>query len=125
MSRTESNQSGIAGNDFERSSGADRAVSTTARTFLPASLGSAAIGLSLLAISGLAFYLRALGFEWVFVGYEVVFPPADAQYHLRRAFFSFVNFPTVLLFDHYINFPDGAAVPWPPLFDFVVGGGAR
>jgi asparagine N-glycosylation enzyme membrane subunit Stt3 len=92
---------------------------------LPASLGSAAIGLSLLAISGLAFYLRALGFEWVFVGDEVVFPPADAQYHLRRAFFSFVNFPSVLLFDHYINFPDGAAVPWPPLFDFVVGGGAR
>jgi dolichyl-diphosphooligosaccharide--protein glycosyltransferase len=73
----------------------------------------------------LALGIRSLGFEFVFVGDEVVFPPADAQYHLRRAFYTFVNFPAVLLFDPYINYPGGASVPWAPLFDFVLGSVAR
>ncbi|MDE0887164.1 MAG: glycosyltransferase family 39 protein [Myxococcota bacterium] len=81
------------------------------------------VGLALLMILALA--VRALGFEYVFVGDEVVFPPADAQYHLRRAYYTFVNFPAVLLFDPYINYPGGAPVPWPPLFDFLLGGFAR
>jgi len=80
-------------------------------------------GLALLMLLALA--IRALGFEYVFVGDEVAFPPADAQYHLRRAYYTFVNFPDVLLFDSYINYPGGAPVPWPPLFDFLLGGFAR
>ncbi|MCH2187306.1 glycosyltransferase family 39 protein, partial [Myxococcota bacterium] len=81
----------------------------------------------LLAVAGLiglatgALLIRALGFEYVFVGEEVVFPPADPQYHLRRAFFTMTQFPDVLLFDPYINFPGGAPVPWPPLFDWLLG----
>ena len=86
-------------------------------------LGVVVLGLALLM--GLALAIRAMGFEFVFVGDQVVFPPADAQYHLRRAFYSFANFPAVLLFDPYINYPGGAPVPWPPLFDFLVGAVAR
>ncbi|MDG2333104.1 MAG: STT3 domain-containing protein [Myxococcota bacterium] len=81
------------------------------------------VGLMLAMMLALA--VRALGFEYVFVGDEVAFPPADAQYHLRRAYYTFVNFPGVLLFDPYINYPGGAPVPWPPLFDFLLGGFAR
>ncbi|MDG2051647.1 MAG: STT3 domain-containing protein [Myxococcota bacterium] len=79
------------------------------------------IGLVVLAAAALG--IRALGFEYVFVGGEVVFPPADPQYHLRRALFTMMQFPDVLLFDPYINFPGGAPVPWPPLFDWLLGAG--
>jgi len=77
--------------------------------------------LALLGVALLTLLVRCLGFEWVFVGDEVVFPPGDAQYHLRRSLYTFVNWPSVLLWDSYINFPDGAAISWPPLFDFVLG----
>ncbi len=75
----------------------------------------------LVGLAAVAFAFRSFGLEWVFVGDEVVFPPADPQYHLRRAFYTFVNFPDVLLFDPYINHPGGASVPWPPLYDFGLG----
>ena len=69
----------------------------------------------------LALGLRALGFEWVFIdGETVVFAPGDAQYHVRRALYAWVNFPTILFSDPYINYPGGAAISWPPLFDFTV-----
>lgn len=84
-------------------------------------------GLAAALLSALVLTLgvRLLGFEWTFVGDSVVFPPADAQYHLRRAFYTFVRFPEILLFDSYVNFPGGAPVPWPPLFDFALGATAR
>ena len=78
--------------------------------------------LVLLALMALVLGVRALGFEFVWMDGDTVFPPADAQYHVRRALYTFENFPTALLFDPYINFPGGAPIPWPPLFDFVVGG---
>ncbi len=81
---------------------------------------------ALCGIATLALLLRALGFEWVFVGGDsVVFPPADAQYHVRRAFHAWVEFPWVLMRDPYLNHPAGAAVPWPPLFDFTVAAFAK
>lgn len=74
----------------------------------------------------LAFGLRALGFEWVFVdGETVIFAPADAQYHVRRALYAWMNFPAVLFWDPYLNYPDGAAISWPPLFDFTIAGLGR
>jgi len=76
---------------------------------------------ALLGVAVAAVVVRCLGFEWVFVGDEVFFPPGDAQYHLRRSLYTFVNWPSVLLWDAYINYPDGAAVAWPPLFDFALG----
>ncbi len=81
--------------------------------------------LGLLAVFLLAFATRALGFERIISGDMVLFAPGDATYHVRRAFFTFMNFPAVLLFDPLLNYPDGAPVPWPPLFDFVLGGSAR
>ncbi len=74
----------------------------------------------------LALLLRALGFEWVFVDdATLVFAPGDAQYHARRALYGFVNFPEVLFFDPYINFPGGAAISWPPGFDFTLSAFGR
>jgi len=73
----------------------------------------------------LALGMRAVGFEQVFTGDFVTFAPGDGMYHLRRALFTFVNFPAVLLWDPYINHPGGAPVAWPPLFDFVLGSAAR
>jgi dolichyl-diphosphooligosaccharide--protein glycosyltransferase len=78
--------------------------------------------LAILGVFTLALGVRALGWEWVLVGDEVYLAPADPQYHARRALYTFVGFPRVLLFDPYINYPGGAAVPWPPLYDFLVGG---
>ena len=82
------------------------------------------VAAGLLVLGGLTLIIRALGFEYVFIGDDIVFPPADPQYHLRRALFTMTRFPDVLLFDPYINFPGGAAVPWPPLFDVSLGAAA-
>jgi asparagine N-glycosylation enzyme membrane subunit Stt3 len=77
-----------------------------------------ALGLGVLA---LALMLRSLGFEWVFVDSDtVILAPGDAHYHFRRALYGWTNFPTLLFRDAYINFPTGAAISWPPLFDFTL-----
>ena len=44
----------------------------------------------------------------------------DAYYHMRRIAYSLANFPTVLEFDRYINFPDGARPIWSPTFDWSI-----
>ena len=80
---------------------------------------------SLLGVFLFALLIRGLGFEHVFTDEGVVFAPADAMYHMRLSFYSFVNFPSPLLFDPYLNYPDGVAVPWSPLFDLIVGGVAK
>jgi len=70
--------------------------------------------------------IRALRFEVAFPGDGTVqFTSDDATYHARRALYSFVNFPSVLDFDPYIAYPDGAPVPWPPLYDWALAGVAR
>ena len=68
-----------------------------------------------------AFVARALPLGTVFHQGQVVFAPADAMYHVRRSFYTFENWPQVLLTDHYVNFPGGAPVPWSPLPDFLAG----
>jgi asparagine N-glycosylation enzyme membrane subunit Stt3 len=73
-----------------------------------------------------AFGLRALGWSDVEIGGgEIVLKFDDASYHARRAHFSFVRFPRVLSFDHYLDHPDGSPSPWPPLYDLALGGAAR
>lgn len=80
----------------------------------------------LCAVSLLAVAARARRFPLVFVGDgEVVLRLDESQYHARRALFTFENFPQVLDRDPYINFPQGADVPWPPLHDFALGAAAR
>ena len=75
---------------------------------------------ALLGVFLFALLIRALGFEHVFTEEGVVFAPADSMYHMRRAYYSFVNFPNPLLWDPYLNYPGGVAVPWPPLFDLII-----
>jgi len=82
--------------------------------------------LGLLAIGALAFAIRSRAFGFVFTGAgEVILRSDDSQYHARRALFSLVNFPAVLTRDAYLDFPDGAHVPWPPLWDFALAAVAR
>jgi dolichyl-diphosphooligosaccharide--protein glycosyltransferase len=61
----------------------------------------------------------------VFVGDDTILRMDDSQYHARRAEYTFVHFPQVLHWDPYLNYPDGADVPWPPLYDFILGAASR
>ena len=36
----------------------------------------------------------------------------DSAYHSRRALYSFVNFPAVLLYDQYMAYPGGVMSAW-------------
>lgn len=73
-----------------------------------------------------ALALRSVGLEKVFPGDgTVVFALGDAFYHARRALFSFEQLPKVLLWDSYLNFPQGAFVPWPPFYDLALAAIAR
>jgi dolichyl-diphosphooligosaccharide--protein glycosyltransferase len=57
---------------------------------------------------------------------EGLYPPEpDAYYHLRRIWYSVVNFPDLLTFDPYLNFPHGANVIWTPPFDWLLALGTR
>jgi len=72
-------------------------------------------------VAALSLLLRALPFANVFHAGQVVFAPADAMYHVRRSYYTFESWPHVLLSDPYVNYPDGAPVPWSPLPDVVAG----
>ena len=81
---------------------------------------------TLLAACGVGLLLRSLEFHTVFPeNGDVLLGLDDAQFHARRALFSFVNFPAVLDFDWYLAFPDGAPAPVPPFFDWATAGVAR
>ncbi len=85
------------------------------RTALPLVL------LGLAAVLVLAFGFRMIGFERVFLADgDVVFHFADAQYHARRALWTLHDFPRPPFFDPYLNHPEGAWIPYPPLYDFGV-----
>ncbi|MCP5059299.1 MAG: hypothetical protein GY937_21560 [bacterium] len=88
--------------------------------------GRAWVVASLLLAFALSLGIRAIHFELAFPDEETVrIAPHDASYHARRALYSFVNFPAVLTFDSYIAYPDGAPVPIPPLYDWLLAGVAR
>ena len=75
---------------------------------------------ALLAVVAVAFAARAVGFREVFAGGAIVFPVGDPYYHLRRALYTMQHFPRPLLFDPLVGYPDGAAIPWPPLHDLLL-----
>ncbi len=80
----------------------------------------------LLAAVAVALLLRAVGWELVFVDPErVVFTMGDAWYHLHRGLHSLHAFPGILWFDSCLNHPDGAVVPWAPLWPWLLAGAAR
>ncbi len=79
-----------------------------------------------LALFAAVVALRAVRFGTVF-GESGTHTPyaADEFYHLRRIWFSVVNFPASLDFDLYMNHPVGAKPIWPPFFDWGVAALAR
>lgn len=81
------------------------------KTAIPTILASS--GLFLLALG-----VRALPWTTVLAADRVYFAGADSYYHMRRILYSLHNFPAVLDFDRYINFPDGAKAIWSSLYDF-------
>ena len=82
--------------------------------------------LQLFFLAALAVAVRGLGVAQVFPADGwVEIETGDSAYHARRALWSFVNFPSVLIFDSYISYPGGAVVPMPPLYDWALGGVAR
>ena len=72
-----------------------------------------------MALFLLAVAIRALPWRSVLGGGRVHLFGNDAFYHLRRIVFSIRHFPDVLVFDRYINFPDGARPIWTPIFDWA------
>jgi asparagine N-glycosylation enzyme membrane subunit Stt3 len=85
--------------------------------------GRAAVvdALAVVALAAAAFALRAVYLREVFaVDGTIVFTDPDALYHARRALYGTLNFPAVLSFDPYLHHPEGAPVPWPPLYDWVL-----
>jgi dolichyl-diphosphooligosaccharide--protein glycosyltransferase len=79
-----------------------------------------------IALFAFAVAMRSLRFGIVFADGKVRFlTGADELYHLRRIWFTVVNFPASLDFDFYVNFPNGAAPVWSPLFDWSIAALAR
>jgi dolichyl-diphosphooligosaccharide--protein glycosyltransferase len=72
------------------------------------------------AVFAVAVAVRALPWPLVFEPERVIPFGNDAYYHLRRILYSLSEFPAVLSFDAYINFPHGAKPIWTPLFDWAV-----
>lgn len=69
---------------------------------------------------------RAAGYRDVFLhGGVVRLGVADSMFFARRALYSFSQFPHVLQFDWYLNYPHGAAAPCPPLFGWLIAAVAR
>ena len=80
-----------------------------------------ALGLLLL----LAFAVRARPLPWfVDASGQAVLRADDAQYHARLARYSLENFPAILTRDSHLDHPDGAHVPWPPLWSFSLAAAA-
>jgi asparagine N-glycosylation enzyme membrane subunit Stt3 len=73
----------------------------------------------------LALAVRALPWPRVVTDSRIYPFGNDAYYHLRRIGFSVANFPDVLEFDPYVQFPAGAKPIWTPFFDLIVAGLAR
>ncbi len=71
-----------------------------------------------LALAGMV--ARLFNIRNVFVDGDVIFPGFDPYYHMRRIFEILRDYPNVPYFDSSMNYPDGAAIIWPPLFDFFI-----
>lgn len=67
-----------------------------------------------------AIALRLTTYSKVFTENGILFLEYDAYYHMRRIVAGVENFPEILSFDTYINYPQGAAIGWPPLFDGMI-----
>ncbi len=73
----------------------------------------------LLGVVILGLLLRFLAGRASLTENGVLFPGFDEFYHMRRILYTSSNFPDVLWFDSYLNYPHGWDNLWPPLFDHI------
>jgi oligosaccharyl transferase (archaeosortase A-associated) len=74
----------------------------------------------LLVVFLVALYLRVgLPYANSIQGGTIVISDFDPYYHLRIVEYTIQNFPRVLAFDPYVDFPNGFWIGWPPLYDFL------
>jgi len=74
----------------------------------------------LLVVFLVALYLRIrLPYANSIQGGNIVISDFDPYYHLRIIEYTIQNFPHVLAFDPYVDFPNGFWIGWPPLYDFL------
>jgi len=71
----------------------------------------------LIIILLIAIIIRLFTYTQVFEPDRVVFLETDPYYHMWRVFSYIDTFPKTFFFDTYINYPYGALIGWPPLFD--------
>jgi dolichyl-diphosphooligosaccharide--protein glycosyltransferase len=71
----------------------------------------------LLLIVLLALTVRLWVFPVVFSNGNITLLGADTYYHARRILATVPHFPEALAFDSYLDFPHGANIGWPPLYD--------
>ncbi|MDD5419647.1 MAG: STT3 domain-containing protein, partial [Methanomicrobiaceae archaeon] len=67
-----------------------------------------------------ALALRLSTFSQVFLPGGIRFIEPDAYYHMRRIVLAAGDFPGIISFDTYIDYPQGFSIGWPPLFDGIV-----
>ncbi len=74
---------------------------------------------------GVSLYLRiALPYARLVSDTWVKFSGTDAYYHMRLVDNMLHHFPHRIAFDPYTFYPHGTIVPWPPFFDWLIGGTA-
>lgn len=74
-------------------------------------------------LAALAFAVRAVGLESALSDGQAVPSVGDGWYHLRRIVYDAARLPSLLGFDPFVQFPQGASAPWPPLFDALIAWG--
>lgn len=67
-----------------------------------------------------ALVLRLTSFSTVFSEKGIWFLEYDSFYHMRRIVHAALDFPNVISFDTYVNYPEGFTLGWPPLFDGLI-----
>ncbi len=72
---------------------------------------------------GVSLYLRiALPYARVVSETWIKFSGTDAYYHMRLVDNLLHHFPHRITFDPYTFYPHGTTIPWPPFFDWLIGG---
>jgi asparagine N-glycosylation enzyme membrane subunit Stt3 len=69
---------------------------------------------------GVAAYLRCSNLLASIVGDEIAANGPDSAYHARRMLETWAHYPHVPRLDPLLDWPHGAATPWPPGFDLLV-----
>lgn len=81
--------------------------------------GKRSASLELIAVIIFGLMLKLFAGRNSFAEQGIILPGYDEYYHMRRILHGVGNFPDVLWFDSYLNYPHGLSIGWPPLFDQI------